>query len=278
MVTIFEALTVEDYQRIKTELAGNGTLGYLQNADLLEVVNVGGLGGMSFKAIRKPASTGVYAPALAIYTRWKKGDPPLTEFWKRGYFYFPDDYSAITKDGKQGWINLCDNNMWMRSSGGPWVSGDLQFYESASREGLYFQGSYRKSPATSDGKATGYHEMTVPKGEWIEWIQYVKVHPKEGIVKHWVDGELVFQFFNICTDPRPWISVGTPRTYWRHYTHNNLNFPQTMYWAKLLLRTEPIDSEPVDLPPPSPEPQPEPEPEPEEPEAPVSCFDPTWWF
>ena len=70
---------------------------------------------------------------------------------------------------------------------------------------------------------------------------------------HWIDGKVLYDFYPICTDPRRVIGESTPRVHWRHYTDNEINFPQSVYMAGLAVQTEPFvppapPIPPIDLP------------------------------
>lgn len=170
----------------------------------------------------------------------------ISELWIKRLIFTPANFKGYLTDGSQNWINLGSSIMYMSVTepGEPWTSGGMQFYHKPSANFLRFQGSYRTTP-TGDKTATGFHPTkNIPFGEWVEWITAYKYGLHDGRSRHWINGELIYDFKNICTDPQP--EVGNKGEYFtpRFYIGTPINMPQHIYLTDLALSDAPFDITP----------------------------------
>lgn len=211
---------------------------------------------LKLSAVKRPAgSGGEKAPTIVIDVR-----DSITEFYWDAIFEFDGAYSLLREDGKSGWATIF-RPISYDIAGKVWCIG-VQVNEDLN------DSSKLKLQAWIMGKNgytrawQGFIPQKIDKGNPIFVSAYIKLGETDGICQVFVNGELLFNFQNICTDPRRILGNATPRVVWRNYIDNNLvSYPQVLYLNDMKVYSEII-----------PEPEPEPEPEPPAPSGCITAF------
>jgi len=221
--------------------------GYATHMELISVVNFAGRTCVKIGTAERGDQGGEGTSEFSINVHTQK------DYWMRMLVFIPSENSYIQNDGSLGWMLLnggvgylitTPDGLWS------WQVGDFLFNEGPTTNGLMIKPRL-KPTAFTDNFYGGYWSGRFPKGKWVEWIDHYIIHPTQGRVTSWINGELVFDSTNQCTDPsQAWNDpTAIPKVRFRHYPVNEIRHPQHVYFAEMKIQTEPFVSQPPVEPP-----------------------------
>jgi len=229
-------------------------IGYLVAPRLIEFADFEGRTCIKMVAAFRDSSGGEASPTIAIHV---KG---VTEYWSKAVVFIPTENGYMKSGGSLGWMashlgleytkKVSDMPQAAIAALNPtgtyaaWGSGNLSLGESTTSRGLVASSELRYHPL-DPGVWVNIPNFKFPKGKWVTWISYTKLHETQGIRRNWIDKVLVSEFTDVCTDPTRLIGASTPKVEYRHYANDDrVPVPSNIYYSDLAIQTEPFEPEP----------------------------------